>query len=913
MAVALGKLILPICYSESFYKMDDRVLDIERTRKGKKQHIGCYPWRKQLFEYYGIRYRTSTKKATKYEDFSYAIDMDRKFADIQYNRFPYHEVINGGRTSIGRQIYDRLKNEYNNAGPEGNTLVVYNLDGFMNEEEAGKCIVNFYRSITVRMRLEQCFCGERVGILARDDIIPEDQKDASDHMYLRYRVGEVIQIGVNQATYQALEQKLKTDDVLKEPDILDNKTNEKEQKKKDEKERKKEEQKEAIKRFVKEHIGNRGMIIYPNNPVCVSRVKNRLQENILDNLSLDPKEGCKCCKTDAFCLYHVMLKNLKYTNEVVVDVTDNSLQNLFWLGAAHGSGINAITVLHEKTDREMEISSSASGQRSRNVFDIAGLWTAIFQTKDTEGFYHQLALAQYGIESHSKLMAAKDSDSENDDEKKRRLESYYRKCFWNPMLRYNRLNIYLVKKNDKEQEDSEPRIRVAKWDFDAVSELSHYLSKRTVIGEYSIKSLPENGKDRRGEETNFICIGSAAKPLGNDLSTYIKSVCRYFNIAKSNNKENIRKLYGENVNVIHIWEVVAKKETFPFVKLRKKQACRGKYVYKGFAMMGKLDGGLYTQHSQSQCTSCPKYKARSKDEEILFYKRSKLVNSSNACTLKKRASHIELAQLILWRENAGKKYERNYFRVGINGSSGPATLGLSLLFVDEEQKKGQLKGQENNVYLLNELQEAARKKFMEIFLTSLQKKLEMEGLVDRNRKDEKKEQYFSLVKHAASYYLSTVLYRYFLPFLSEKDIERIHNGMYMFVHSMKAANASPFALNEKYDKWGIPDKCVADAIKLVPEVLLTVLKGFRGMEVFYQVQVEGSTKAEGSLVSDTRIVKEIEMLKDEKNKEKIFINYFFLPEWEGKKEKEWRGEGNDELYRKNKRMVWKKIFQCKSV
>ena len=88
----------------------------------------------------------------------------------------------------------------------------------------------------------------------------------------------------------------------------------------------------------------------------------------------------------------------------IVDISDNNLQSLFWLGVAHGSDVYAITVLHEQTEKECKEVTGISEKKARNVFDVAGLWTAILRSNDTDGFYKQLALAQEGIESHSKLM-----------------------------------------------------------------------------------------------------------------------------------------------------------------------------------------------------------------------------------------------------------------------------------------------------------------------------------------------------------------------------------------------------------------------------------------------------------------------------------------------------------------------------
>lgn len=42
-----------------------------------------------------------------------------------------------------------------------------------------------------------------------------------------------------------------------------------------------------------------------------------------------------------------MILNAFYTNQIVVDITNNSLQSLFWLGAAHGAEVHAVTVIHE--------------------------------------------------------------------------------------------------------------------------------------------------------------------------------------------------------------------------------------------------------------------------------------------------------------------------------------------------------------------------------------------------------------------------------------------------------------------------------------------------------------------------------------------------------------------------------------
>lgn len=896
MAVALGKLILPICYSESYYKMviPEKYKEKHDDYSQIEHHIGCYPWRKALFEYYGIRYRCDlTEKSktpgTTYFKYEEAIKAEYGFSDRKYSRFPYHEEING--EVIGKTIYNKLHDAYNNATSEDNTLIVYTMEGFLNEEQAGRCIVNFYHSITARMCQEQCFCGERVGVLVQENVIPERDRDSKSQVDLYYNVGEIIHIGLNQATYLAAEEKIKTEDFLSVPSILKEQI--------EEGAKITDIQEKEIKRYVKEYIRNRGMLIYPNNPVYVNRMKNQLHENILDNYLQKESEVCDCCSSESFCLYHVMLRNLCCTNEIVVDISNNCLQSLFWLGAAHGMDIYAITVRHEETEKEFP--GSGTEGKTRNIFDVAGLWTAILRSNDTEGFYEQLASAQKGIERHSKLMASNrkfykqcieeqlSSFDSNYDEKKiealykkeqteekLELESYYRRRFWNPMLHYNRLRIYLPQKDEKDEKTKQPRLYTSKWDFDAVSALSHYLSKRTVIGEYRIRSLQKEQKDEEAEQLNFICVGEAAKPLDKNLPDFI-----YSKIGNATAEET--KIFGTGYNVIH---------------RHKEGKLAGpnfhECIYKGFERVGKVEEGIFTSHTQTTCINCPYHSEISSKLDVsmsrnnVFYHISDI--EKNNCSIIGSDTHSEVAQLILWREDTKNLHERSLFRVAMIGSSGPATYALSALFVDQEQKENYFESKEGKAeeqaVLLCELQAAARKKFMEIFLIRLQEKLdkiqlkarEPEGIIEELQK----QRYFSLVKHSVASYLSTVLYRYFLPFLSEKDISRIYNGMRTFVNSMKAAGVSPFAENYPYRgdseySTSVSNANIKEIVSLIPEELLIVLKNFKGIEAFYLVTVQHREKDGRIPDKDTRSVQDIRMLEIPKERETEIsnVNCFF--------------------------------------
>lgn len=924
MAVALGKMILPICYSESFYKMI-----IPDKLKGKywnlssedevAHHIGLFPWRKNLFEYYGIRYKRTEgnggngkKRGTAYAAFETAAKPENDFSDKQYARFPYHEIIqdSGNRDgekkeiTIGEQIYNKLKDEYNGASGDDNTLVVYTMDAFLNKEQAGQCIVNFYRNITARMNQEKCFRGERVGVLVQENVIPENEKDAKEHIDILYNIGEIIQIGTNQATYLAAEEKINSDD-----DFSDL-----ERRQEEELAEPSEMQRGNIKRFVKEHGTNRAMRIHPNNPVFVDRMKNLLHKDILEQGQMEEGQVDHCCNLKSFCLYHVMLRTLRYTNEIVVDISDNCLQSLFWLGAAHGSDIYAITVIHEKTDMERnntnrsdmdqdkELQETDKNEK-RNVFDVSGLWAAILRKNDTKGFYEQLASAQSGIERHSKLMlknirsykesmkellfSGSKALSEDSPEKtfaklyeqknrreKEKMESYYRDRFWKPLLNYNQLGIYLSQMNEKGRDDAEPRLCMSKWDYDAVAIFSNYLSKRKMIGEYLLVSLP-SGRPREKLEPdpnkiNFICIGSDVYPLGQSLPEYIKGKI-------TNSSFQSQTIRG--INVIHRkWEVPESRND-----LADGRECRN---FKGFHCIGNEGSGILTQHPKTKtCVGCIQLEnnacKQAKAEDKIIYSSNAIFREQ--CCLIKNGTHCEIAQLILWREESSNAHDRDYFWVDIAGSSGPATEALAGIFVTMEQRRKFMK-EEKDGYLLYDLQEVVRKKVMEVFLAKLWEHMKSVGLkfcdIDGREveSDDGKQagRYFALVEHAVSSYLCTVFYRCFFPLLSEKDVDRICNGMYTFLNSMMAARISPFALKYHSDRDRVYSSFVADKsikriVNEIPKVLRSVLKSFRGLEIFYNVKVQHRLE-KNDKDEDTREIVGIERLQADFSS----INCFFI-------------------------------------
>ena len=884
MAVSLGKLILPICYSESFFKISipkqlaeyeqKHILGSEELEKIKR-HIDCYPWRRTLFEQYCLRYRskkdsdamatekicdnwdelqTSEKNTTQYIDFNHATDLRYGFSDIQYSRFPYVDKFGGDEQFIGKQIYVRLGNSYNHSRYENNTLIIYTMDGFLNEEQAGVCIENYYKFVTKQMKEEYCFCGDRVGILIQPSAIPEDVKDSKEKQYLLYSVGEIIHLGMNEATYVAQRKLIKPRDFLTIPS--DSSLEQQDS--------------DPILIFIKNHTRNRSISIFPKTPVYVKRIQYGLQPDILD---INKEKGLEYY----FCYYHMMLRTLKYTNQLVVDISRNCLESLFWLGAAHGGNINAITIQHEESEKERVILTGSSEKRERPIFDVAGLWSAVLRSYNTDGFYHQLELAQMGIEQRSKLLLqdldfyeklmrdyfygdrsniSKELSWERNtieglrellEGKKEKemlaLESYYRDRFWKPMMRSDHLHIYFHQIYDTDSTTRNSEIAGIKWDIQSISTISHYLSVRTHVGEYSVEALKLKQSAQQSNNSNFISIGDDAKPI--EYSGQAVSLAEYI-------QKKLIPSQSQGINQIHTYCEYGEENC---------EVILGDGSQMGQEERKILLRGFYNQNKRyallsgipcSNCWQCINTKREKPELETL--------KEDNKCCIKEAGRiHYELAQLVLWREIDEQK-KLVWYQVSISGVSAPATAALSTLIVNEQHRatafeKGRvvaasnddsLKGNEQNISPnpLTILQETVRKKITEIFIEEMKKTksdvcLDLEKIASSNIKK---------IKNAAVLYLSSILYRYFLPFLSLEDEQKLFNGMQYFLASLFSSETVQII---------IPDKTEEDIrniqkelINNIMDIFKKVIRNFRGVEALYKVDIllNGASEIDGPTI-----------------------------------------------------------------
>ena len=1025
MAVALGKLVLPICYSENYFKQSDASLSRIAINPDIEHHIENFRWRRALFEHFCIRFRNTMysedikaeiykrrsnlqrrkaetekktvhidpdlmdriivkdadvddtvprKWETRYLPFIVAKDPKNAFSDSKYDRQPYLEPYNlplpngdvyysgdpfelhkipedlsqthntpenlDANITVGEYLYKKLLISYNYSTCKENTLVVYTLDAFLNEDQAPQCMINYYHAVVRQFKDSKCFRGERVGVLLHStNVVPDDAKDAPEGTKHFYRVGDIIQIGVNQATYRAhmemikpntfmtLTKTVKTDETKKNKkvDISETVKGIDELENKDEIKKKAKAWHDNSIIFAKQFIRNRAMPIYPCDPVYVKRIKDGLQTDVFHNINLDStnfpdQEQSDECARYFFCLFHIMLRTLQYTNEIVVDISQNAVQSYFWLGAAHASDVNAITVRREATDQERLAVSGSVEIRDRFIFDVAGLWSAVYRTADPDGFYEQLAKAQSGIEQRSRLLLKrrdiinerltqsfwdslpdnamekiKDLHDDKEHQEDIELEAYYRNEFWHPLLRYNRLRIY------SKETTLNGLSFVSKWDSKATGTISHYLSKKKQIGEYQIKTLKNEESPPSANQLNsqsIICIGGRTASIMEVLINKCNYGMTDRQICTASHAEG--QFTCSNTcfkSSGHDSKIKFYKKYRGFVE----PACASR---KTSEYDNPYDKGFWTQVPAATCYNCldnldNKEKRSSEQHANIFESLTKAGNSE--CLLIGNDSHSLLAQLVLFCDRATKEIPFDRFRVAIFGASGPATSALASVLVDRSldeeapsddpdtflQSDDSGKVDSKRSFPLSWMQDKIRKTLILKYKEELKKATEallgkykdqntqnseiwntdfcryLKVDKDGNNRESPIEvnqirKYFDRAADSADYYLSSVLYRYFLPLLSKDDITRICNGMKMYVSSLRAENVSPFALRYNASMYApytskMPAEIINAAAFLVPSVLESLLNSFCGVEVFYEVEVRG-----GSITADTREIKSIQ-------------------------------------------------------
>lgn len=281
------------------------------------------------------------------------------------------------------------------------------------------------------------------------------------------------------------------------------------------------------------------------------------------------------------------------------------------------------------------------------------------------------------------------------------------------------------------------------------------------------------------------------------------------------------------------------------------------FVFRGFGPKNDSSQDMYyTQLPQANCFKC--MKSNAPEQEKPFNTLGDGIREK--CSIEGKSKiHTQLAQLVLWREVDRDKNDVRLW-VSITGTSGPATLALSTVLVNETQravafnleknastnpsaeasnseqssklKEEDLKKMENP---LSKLQMEIRKKVIHSFVDMLNQNINEEEFCN---------EYATKIKYSAVLYLSSVLYRYFLPFLSLEDEQALLNGMSFFLASLCSSEAIPHPLvNEKVKK-GKKEDIRIQINKKIVGTLETILCRFRGVEALYRVKVKVNEEAD---------------------------------------------------------------------
>lgn len=135
---------------------------------------------------------------------------------------------------------------------------------------------------------------------------------------------------------------------------------------------------------------------------------------------------------------------------------------------------------------------------------------------------------------------------------------------------------------------------------------------------------------------------------------------------------------------------------------------------------------------------------------------------------------------------------------------------------------------------LSELQAMAREKFVNAFIKTLNYQDET---YTNNQPKEACREFTTKIRYSAVLYLSSVLYRYFLLFLSLEDEKKLLHGMHFFLFSLLASETVSYPAtceNQQMTRKTIENQIVQETV----EALETVLRKFQGVEALYRVKVQ---------------------------------------------------------------------------
>jgi nucleoside 2-deoxyribosyltransferase len=798
LASALGKAILPICNEDNYNK--------KIHNEYKDEYISSFFWRKRLFEFFSIHDKSDIIKFPDTVALYKTGDAEKPetdTSDSKYLSLPY-------RSDIGENFYKQLRGLTNRN--EYDTLVLYSLS-YRKSSDTVRKFIN-YNNLLKKLCRSNAFRGDRIGVLALDKEILKRHKEKAD--YMKYGFADMLLMGVQEASYKVAKNTATFDDFNNKVKSL-------------ERER------------LSEYIPNRAVKIYPENPISVDQILSNQNEDLISLVG----DGCVFRGT----LFDIMVSNLQYVKEVVIDTQENSELCMFWLGVAHGFGTNAMRVHRIYSSDEMkmmqEIGDSYIPQKHRTVIDLSGLWTAIYEQDNIDGFYKQLEKALFGMVNKRDLLIRdyifgnEEEVLEEGDSVDEKLASYYRHKFWSALIDSN-IAISLISKNSASSAEHEIKMGINQSDHIALNLITNYLGRRYISGNYEVRSF------------------------------------------SNAQKNNLFDKYVDDYkgSIISIGDNVASKISDALIR-KVESICHNACCYKEPADGQNLEGDCLGNKKRDIRTLTKKYKTQNKSRTLSahYANRGCFGCSITQCQMNKTDSHNQLGQLIIARKTEGvdaNKVFRNRFFVLIAGISGPATQAITSLFVDkvyspyqrsesnvrqidmvlykEEHKTKNvymiddtIENEPKILYLLPEIQKQLRKKYLHDFKTSkcLIKMMKSLKQSSENRElDKEFERELDKELETLIIYLEHILSHYFLPMLTEEDVDGIRNKVWFFLHSSAYTN-----------------DILAKFRREIPNAIRDFLRQIVGVEILFNVKVKHSLRDKKPPTEDTRVPMEIGIIE----------------------------------------------------
>lgn len=320
---------------------------------------------------------------------------------------------------------------------------------------------------------------------------------------------------------------------------------------------------------------------------------------------------------------------------------------------------------------------------------------------------------------------------------KSKFESYYRNRFWNHMLSDNKLNLDLNCKNTKDAEGTkgakgtedkkQPIIYASKWDVEAVSALSKYLSRRQSIGKYQIEMVSDK---KKYDMHNFISIGADVKNVftavaengQNDSSKEPCDLSRYIN-------DNCKAYPGLKIDIFKGNGTISAFKRKIIGEQKEDENKNGNYeYYYSYSATNNCMGCITKKDNNTKPSPNWFYSSRENLEQIKTDENGCRNYRNNPCPIlahytgsnSDSYTHNQLGQMLMWRDKDSNGAVKYY--VSLVGVSGPATSSLALLLVNTKEKSEETQATKKDCeYALSDLQEIVREKLIKNIIENLDK------------------------------------------------------------------------------------------------------------------------------------------------------------------------------------------------